>query len=86
MIFPLRRGMKKGHGLWGESLWVTGEHGCLPDVVKTQIEHRYSLESDSASGMWRASVPKRIDVPLDLLTVHSMGLCTGLQQLQIQKH
>ena len=40
-----------------ESLGIPREHGGLPDVVQTKVEHRYAFQPNAATGVRFTSVP-----------------------------
>lgn len=39
-----------------DSLGVPGEHGCLPDIVESQVQHHNTFESDAPAGMRGSSI------------------------------
>lgn len=42
--------------LRGAAAGISGEHGCLPDVVQAKVEEHDALQSDATPAMRRAAV------------------------------
>lgn len=68
--------------LRSQSFRITREHWCFADIIQPQIQHCYSLQSNSTTGMRRTTVLERINVALDLVQVDSMMFSPERQKLQ----
>merc|ERR1712192_147707 len=66
-----------------QSLGVPGEHGGLPDVVKTQVEHTHPLHSNSTPSVGRATISEGVDVRGDGVKSHAVQLGTLYQELRV---
>jgi hypothetical protein len=70
-------------GSRGNSLGVTGEQGCVSDVLESQVEHNHSFEADSSTSVRVGSVFEAVDVVLDGLRVNSALLSSLLQDIGV---
>ena len=51
------------------SFGISGEHGCLANVVQSQKEHDHTFHTDTTASMRGAAVTERIDVGFDFLQI-----------------
>ena len=81
--YLLSNTINRMHVSRSEPLWVTREHGRLPDVVKAQVEHADAFQADTPTRMGRAAEPEGVNVGLDGLqlckTYYDRKLCLTRQ-------
>ena len=66
-----------------QSLGVSGEERCPPNVVQLQEQHQHTLETDTASAMRRASELERVQVVAHRRGVDALAAHALFQQLRV---